>query len=308
MQLSPVRGYGWTAADYLRPVGMTNLHPARERSRSSIRVREWGSDMPSLELVKPSIRDSGTLGIKQKTVDTFRNCLSVVCANSEDMLDRAFRLRFQVYCLERGFENATEYPDGREQDGYDARSLHFLVFDRATACAMGTVRLILPRVGDDLPVLRMIGAGERRRVDLPLATTAEVSRFAIAKTFRRQLEAGWCHAHSQALRANGGPRPGVPLVTFGLIQAVLMMTLAGEITHIVAAMEPALLRLLGRLGIEFHPIGGPVQHHGLRQPGWAAVAHLVDRVKDCHRELWEVATDAGRRTWDRRLWRMANHV
>ena len=154
----------------------------------------------------------------------------------------------------------------------------------------------------------MIGAGERRRVDLPLATTAEVSRFAIAKTFRRQLEAGWCHAHSAAPRANGGPRPAVPLVTFGLIQAVLMMTLAGEITHIVAAMEPALLRLLGRLGIEFHPIGGPVQHHGLRQPGWAAVAHLVDRVKDCHRELWEVATDAGRRTWDRRLWRMANHV
>ena len=75
--------------------------------------------MSSLELVKPGIGNPGTLKIKQKTVDMFRNYLSVVCANSEEMLDRAFRLRFQVYRLERGFENAAEYPDGRERDCED---------------------------------------------------------------------------------------------------------------------------------------------------------------------------------------------
>jgi N-acyl amino acid synthase of PEP-CTERM/exosortase system len=84
------------------------------------------------------------------------------------------------------------------------------------------------------------------------------------------------------------------LLTFGLIRAVVMMSLAGGVTHIVAMMEPALLRLLRPLGIEFHPIGKPVEHHGLRQPGWAALAHLADRVKQCHPVLWELATDAGR--------------
>ena len=74
-----------------------------------------------------------------------------------------------------------------------------------------------------------------------------------------------------------------------------MMSAIGGITHIVAMMEPALLRLLRRLGIEFHPVGALVEHHGLRQPGWAAMAVLVERVKECHRELWEIATDAGRR-------------
>jgi N-acyl amino acid synthase of PEP-CTERM/exosortase system len=254
--------------------------------------------MSELQPTSPGTGDSSSLRVKQSIADRFRNCLTVVCANSEDMLDQVFRLRYQVYCLERGFEDAGEHPDGREQDGEDARSLHFLVSDRATGCAMGTVRLILPLAGAELPALGLIGANERRRLDLPLAATAEISRFAIAKAFRRPLEAGWHHAQGPAMRAGRSDEPerASPLVTFGLIQAVLMMTLAGDITHIVAMMEPALLRLLRRLGIEFHPIGEPVQHHGLRQPGWAAVAHLVDRVKDCRRELWDVATDFRRRT------------
>jgi N-acyl amino acid synthase of PEP-CTERM/exosortase system len=74
-----------------------------------------------------------------------------------------------------------------------------------------------------------------------------------------------------------------------------MMSSVGGITHIVAMMEPALLRLLRRMSIEFHEVGGLVEHHGVRQPGWAAMAHLTERVKECHRELWEIATDGGRR-------------
>jgi N-acyl amino acid synthase of PEP-CTERM/exosortase system len=276
---------------------MHSILPSAHR-RSASPPHAGAPLMSELRPTSPRNEGSGSPRFKRSIAERFRNCLNVVCANSEDMLDQVFRLRYQVYCLERGFEDVGDHPDGREQDGDDARSLHFLVFDRATGCAMGTVRLILPLAGDELPALGLIGANERRRLDLPLAATAEISRFAIAKTFRRPLEAGWCQAHGLAVRAGGSdqPAPPPPLVTFGLIQAVLMMTLAGDITHIVAMMEPALLRLLRRLGIEFHPIGGPVQHHGLRQPGWAAVAHLVDRVKDCRRELWDLATDFGRRT------------
>jgi N-acyl amino acid synthase of PEP-CTERM/exosortase system len=256
--------------------------------------------MTRLEVVEQGTKEFYAQNFQHNTVKLFRNCLTVVRVNSEEMLDRVFRLRFQVYCLERGFENAAEHPDGRERDRYDARSRHFLVFDRATACAMGTVRLILPCLGDDLPAVRMIGTNERQRVDLPLSTTAEVSRFAVAKTFRRELEAGWFHAHGLEPQPSGGRSAALPLVTFGLIQAVLMMAVAGDITHIVAMMEPPLLRLLQRLGIEFHPIGGLVDHHGLRQPGWAAIERLIDRVRDCHHELWEIATDTGRQIREQR--------
>jgi N-acyl amino acid synthase of PEP-CTERM/exosortase system len=222
--------------------------------------------------------------------ELFRRHLAVVPAESDELLDHAYRLRFQVYCIEHEFENAAEHPDGRERDRDDSRSLHFLVLDRLSGRAVGTVRLILPRIGDDLPVLRLIGASRRWPADLPLETTGEVSRFAIAKVFRRQLQASWRSIEGPITRRNGTAKSAFPLVTYGLIQAVLLMSRAGNITHVVAMMEPALLRLLRRVGVEFQAIGDPVQHHGMRQPSWAVVAHLIDRVRDCHRELWEIAT------------------
>jgi N-acyl amino acid synthase of PEP-CTERM/exosortase system len=233
---------------------------------------------------KRNNRISQSVIAETASFDFFKRNLSVVPADSDELLDRVFRLRFQVYCVERGFEDAAEHPNGRERDCHDKRSLHFLVLDRATGTAVGTVRLILPQIGNDLPVFRLTGSGE---LDLPLHSTAEVSRFAIAKAYRRHLEASW--------RSDSGHRAALPIITFGLIQSIVMMSSVGGITHIVAMMEPALLRLLRRMSIEFHAVGGLVQHHGLRQPGWAAIAHLTERVKECHRELWEIATDAGRR-------------
>ncbi len=227
------------------------------------------------------------------TISLFKRCVAVVPADSAELLDRAFRLRFQVYCIERGFEEAAAFPDGRERDGEESRSLHSLLLDRATGSAMGTVRLILPRRGHELPVFKLIGDGRLRAAGLPLETTAEVSRFAVAKAFRTRFEEAW------RTRPVRGPvadsrGPALQLMTFGLIRAVVMMSALGEITHIVAMMEPALLRLLLRLGIAFHPLGEPVDHHGLRQPGWAVMEHLIASIKECHPELGEIITARGR--------------
>ena len=60
---------------------------------------------------------------ENSTSELFNRYLSVVPANSPSLLDQAFRLRFQVYCVERGFENPSDHPDGRERDRDDDRSL-----------------------------------------------------------------------------------------------------------------------------------------------------------------------------------------
>ena len=250
--------------------------------------------MSRLELVSPSDTKLHTPRCQHDTVKMFRNLLDVVLVDSKEMLDRAFRLRFQVYCLERGFENLAEYPDGRERDADDHRSLHALLLDRASGLAVGTVRLILPRRNRGLPVFKVLGADALADVGLPLGATAEVSRFAVAKAFRRQLEQGWRPRQGGAPIVGGGRGPALHLLTFGLIHAVVMMSAFGGITHIVAMMEPALLRLLGRLGIAFHPLGLPVEHHGIRQPGWAVMSHLIASIKRCQPELGEIITGAER--------------
>ncbi|MGH7116794.1 MAG: PEP-CTERM/exosortase system-associated acyltransferase [Stellaceae bacterium] len=243
-------------------------------------------------------RDSGPSPRRSRrpdpdTTDLFNRYLAVVPADSAELLDKALRLRFQVYCLERGFENAADYPDGRECDSDESRSLHSLLLDRATGSAVGTVRLILPRRGDELPVSKLIGAGPVQGAGLPRETTAEVSRFAVAKAFRARLEEGWRPRGGRAPVA-GASGPALQLLTFGLIRAVVMMSALGEITHIVAMMEPALLRLLRRLGIAFHPLGKLVNHHGLRQPGWALMEHLIACIAERRPELGEIIAD-GRR-------------
>lgn len=235
---------------------------------------------------------------REKPFDLCNKYLTVVEANSTELLDDVFRLRFQVYCVEREFENPAEFPNGRERDHDDARSAHFLVLYRGAgsplATAAGTVRFILPRSGADLPALRLIGAEERRLVKLPVDSTAEVSRFAVAKAFRKRLENELSEAFIRTEDARGYPRPKFSVLTFGLLRAVVMMSVHSGITHIVAIMEPALLRLFARLGIEFNSIGRPVEHHGERQPVWAAMANIVERVRRHYPELWEFATNAGR--------------
>ena len=52
-------------------------------------------------------------------------------------------MRFQVYCLERKFENAEEHPDGLEVDAYDEHAIQGVLFHRPTRGAIGAVRMIL---------------------------------------------------------------------------------------------------------------------------------------------------------------------
>ena len=70
----------------------------------------------------------------------FETCL----ANTPALAETAYRIRYQVYCVERGFESAQEHATGLETDAYDNRSLAGLLIHRPSGDAMGTVRLVLP--------------------------------------------------------------------------------------------------------------------------------------------------------------------
>jgi len=234
---------------------------------------------------------SGELG----PIELFRERLSIVQANTSELLDEVFRLRYQVYCLERSFENVSDYPDRRERDDDDSRSAHSLLLFRSAKgfenTAVGTVRLILPRRGTDLPVFKLLSDHERRNIDIPWESTAEVSRFAVPRGFRRCLEKDLGYPPQERAKAVSSTRRVLNLLNFWLIRAVTTMAAKEGMTHIVAMMEPPLLRLIWALGIPFHPTGQMVEHHGLRQPGWAAMAN-TDHIRRYRPDLWELAFHA----------------
>src|SRR5436190_603702 len=57
------------------------------------------------------------------------------------LLEQSYRLRYQVYCVERDFLDAADYPGQRETDEFDDDSVHLGVID-AQGDLAGTARLI----------------------------------------------------------------------------------------------------------------------------------------------------------------------
>jgi N-acyl amino acid synthase of PEP-CTERM/exosortase system len=225
-------------------------------------------------------------------VGSYHDFFSVLSADTPERLDAAYRLRYQVYCIEQQFEDRRRCPDERETDDDDDRSVHTLLLHRRSGVAAGTARVILPSPGAarPLPIERLLRPPELAMFQrLPLHRIAEVSRFAVSKEFRRrQAELRYVDAGfpDPPLHPDAVERRLMPHITLGLIRGILGICLEHRVTLLAAVMEPALVRILSRLGLDFELVGPLVQYHGLRQPCIASIAELIRRERDRSSLLW----------------------
>lgn len=231
-------------------------------------------------------------------VELYKKWFDVVPADTPTLLAESFRLRYQVYCLETGFENPGDFPDGLERDEYDERSLASLLIHKPSGMVAGTVRLILPdpTAGDApaLPATR-VSSDLRGLVPdtLPPATTAEISRFSISKEFRKRQEDSLLPALYD-ISGRPGDKRVIPHITLGLMQAIVQMSGDNNISHLCVVMEPALDRLTTRLGIQFTPIGPIIEYHGRRRAHYCDNRVLAADIQNKRPDIWGVLTDGGR--------------
>lgn len=231
----------------------------------------------------------------QRLVDMYRQWFDVIPARTPELVRESHKLRYQVYCLETGFEDRNEFPEEYEHDQYDERSVCSLLIHKPTDMVAGTVRLILPKEGDedDLPAfhvseaLQTLSPGE-----LPKKRTAEISRFAISKQFRKRAEDSLIPALYEKAGQPGEQRV-IPHITLGLMQAILSMSIENKVSHLAIVVEPALDRLIRKLGIFFTPIGQIIEYHGRRRAHYRGIGPLLDEVYYLKPEIWEVLTDSG---------------
>jgi N-acyl amino acid synthase of PEP-CTERM/exosortase system len=207
-------------------------------------------------------------------------------AGSPGLIRAAQAIRYQVYCLERKFEDPAGQRDCLERDEFDRLAIHSLLFHRPSGQAIGTARLILPGDGELLPIRKLLReAGLRGGAYFPIATTAEVSRFAISNQFRRRRGDQGAAIIAPECRSN--------LPCLGLVQELLRQSLDRGLTHWAAVMEPKLLRMLAVMGIHFTPVGPLVVHHGLRQPSICNLSEMLEGLRREHFDHWLVVTDGG---------------
>jgi N-acyl amino acid synthase of PEP-CTERM/exosortase system len=216
-------------------------------------------------------------------------------ATTPALIETAQALRYQVYCLERKFENAQEHARGLESDEYDAHAVQGVLFHRPTGEGMGTVRLVLP-VRDDpfkgLPVMRLLSdQGINLEDYVPTSRAVEVSRFAISKNFRRRVTDNMEPEQLAKVRQDRVKQGNLPCLS--LIQFLLRQSVELGVTHWTAVMEVKLLRMLDSMGIHFTSLGTAVMHHGLRQPCYCYLPKMLDELKQEQKDYWDVITNAG---------------
>jgi N-acyl amino acid synthase of PEP-CTERM/exosortase system len=235
----------------------------------------------------------------------FNSVFNVELATSLEVINEVFELRYKVYCIDRPFEDPDCFADKREHDAYDPRSAHALIRHQMTGDSVATVRLVMtgdnPEQADfpmEGPCIHRMGqqardafAGARRE------QIAEISRMAVSREFRRRLNEGEsasgtsdfvCYSDSE----NG--KRAMPYISLGLFAAILQMSVRHGITHWMAVMEPAQLRLLKRFGVEFDHVGPVLEYHGLRRPAFTEAASLIEGIRKRRPDVWSLITDAGR--------------
>lgn len=219
-------------------------------------------------------------------------------ASTPQLKEQIYRLRYEVYAVECGFENPHDFPDKLEQDDYDPYATHFAALNEYDE-VIGTIRLILENE-KGFPVDHAAdtsGFKDRPR-DRYLT---EVSRLAVSKTMRRRSEDGVYGVESYLNMAQGGVadapdrHPGTekrqrPVIILGLYKAVYLKCRELGITHMIMITEEKLFHALCRFGFIFHQIGPCVAYHGARTPYGTSWDIIECHMREKHKDILEFLT------------------
>jgi N-acyl amino acid synthase of PEP-CTERM/exosortase system len=203
------------------------------------------------------------------------------------LLEQSYRLRYQVYCVERLFLRAEDYPDGLEYDAFDRDSIHVGAVDGGGVAA--TARIVKPSSAG-LPLFRYCTL-------FPHVTTledtgnmvVEVSRVSISRQYARRpddtavggIVVPGAGAHpSVPVTGDRRRRRGEPFLT--LLKAIYQGVKRLRATHVIGATDQALHRWLIHYGLPYRLAGPETDYYGAVSPYIMSLAELDQVVLGGH--------------------------
>ena len=228
----------------------------------------------------------------------FPRYFEVVEATTPELRHEVFRLRYQVYAQELGWEPTVVGNFSEESDRFDRRAIFVLLRHRASARFIGCLRLVLADPLDPLQAFPFeplapaaAEAMHQHHGALWRKTSAEISRVAVIGEFRRRGR----EKLSPVSESNGDhpnlsvERRGFPHIAAGLYIGAAALGMAHQMARVFALMEPRLARRLRVYGIQFDQLGPPVEHHGQRAPyGLEASSFERGLSSDLSDLLWTI--------------------
>ena len=209
---------------------------------------------------------------------------------TEMLMGRAYELRFQTYCLERGFLPAQDYPNRQEKDSYDIHSEHFCAFNHQKDL-VGYVRLVRSDERDSFPF-------QHHRLDLfdsadlpPASESGEISRLIVCQNYRRRRGDNMAGVSTEDVThkksATSERRVHSPQILLSLYRQMYACSLKQDIRYWYAAMEPSLARALSQMNFGFRQIGPPADYYGMVAPYVADLRDLEMRIQAKNPDLMD---------------------
>lgn len=225
----------------------------------------------------------------------FSTYFNLVVADSPDLLEEVFRIRYQVYCEELQYEPIDKFPDGMERDIYDERSIHCLLQHKPSGVFAGCVRLILADRTNPLSTFPFENiCSQNLSIDFNKQSRTqfcEVSRLAVRGEFRKrsgekQVPEGLLLDDRQLEELEQNKRR-FPLIALSLyLFCTSVMVEFGLDTFTL--MEPRLARHLYRYGFPSIPISSIVNYHGRRGAFLITRTGILDHLNGDAQSLFEM--------------------
>ena len=217
----------------------------------------------------------------------------LIIANTQELKEEAYKIRYKVYCEELDYESTTKFPNGLEIDVYDDYSIHCLLKHRSRGIYAGCVRLVLPQQQNQIgtfPLEKVFG--EHFSLTQTCRTNfCEISRLAVTSDFRkRQGEANIPEGivffpANESGTAQKNRR--FPVIALSLYWTSISLALIHKL-DILAIMEPRLARHLKRFGITSSLISDLVDYRGKRGLFLIQPTKLLDHLNTDMQELFNL--------------------
>ncbi|WP_051906935.1 PEP-CTERM/exosortase system-associated acyltransferase [Methylomarinum vadi] len=202
----------------------------------------------------------------------FDDYFDVYLADTAEGREEHFKLRYQVYCEEMGFEDKNNFSSEQEKDRWDDNAVHFLVRHKETKQWVGAMRMVFKQDGA-LPLQEHCSLNtphESNNIDI------EISRLCLVKEIRRRKT-----DEEPPLGLNGKadmPAQGKNVIDFynrrkinqsliwGLFRAASIYSEEKNIDNWYFLSTKALARIISRVGAKMSLVGNGCHYRGERYP------------------------------------------
>lgn len=235
--------------------------------------------------------------------DNYYNTFKIVKADTPELLEDIFRLRYDVYCKENGYINATFHHGGMECDSYDALADHFALIHIETNDTIGTARVVYKDAS------KQGGFPMQTHCDHPfihdeknVKQLCQISRFCMHKDFRRRDGDGTLLPRYTAPENKKGIHHGemvylrrsIPYAPLGLFMAAFDAALDNGVRDCLLNIEQSQLQAFNQMGLSYHTLGPITYPHGAMQPVVFNMKNLMDTLLIDNPPCWDIISDRGR--------------